>query len=347
MLKKLKQTTLSSLKTSGAFALVQRSKWRSQRLLILAYHGISLDDEHLWNPGLYMPSEVFRARLSLIKKSGCNVLPLTEALRRLYAGDLPEKSVTITFDDGTYDFYCQAYPLLREFDYPATLYLTTFYSHFSRPVFDVACSYLLWKGSERSLDLRTLSGHKATFDLGSAQARAEAMEQLNRFAGKEKLSAEAKDELIASLAENLKVDYDALLGRRILQLLRPDEVKSLAADGIDVQLHTHRHRAPQKRELFLREIEDNRKSIREMTGTSPSHFCYPSGIWSSTFLPWLREAGIESATTCEFGLASRSSNPLLLPRLVDVSALSPIEFESWLTGISVALPRRRKLAMKA
>jgi peptidoglycan/xylan/chitin deacetylase (PgdA/CDA1 family) len=136
------------------------------------------------------------------------------------------------------------------------------------------------------------------------------------------------------------VDFDNLLSRRILQLINPVEAKSLAADGIDVQLHTHRHRTPSDRELFLKEIEDNRKSIEAMTGKSPTHFCYPSGIWDPAFLPWLSEAGIESATTCEIGLATPASNPLLLPRLVDVSRLSPIEFEGWLTGISTALPRR-------
>ena len=341
MLKRLKQRTLSSLKATGTFRLVHASKWRRQRLLILAYHGISLDDEHLWDGSQFMPKEIFRARLGLIKKSGCTVLPLTEALRRLYAGDLPEKSVAITFDDGTYDFYCQAYPLLREFEYPATLYLTTFYSQFQRPVFDVACSYLLWKESKRTLDLKTVIGLDARFDLTSEQSRAEALNHVIRFAGEQRLSAEVRDELIASMAKNLDVDYDAFVASRILQLLRPDEVKTLAADGIDVQLHTHRHRTPQDRDLFLREIEDNRSSIREMTGISPSHLCYPSGVWDSKFLPWLKEAGIQSATTCEFGLASRGSNPLLLPRLLDVSALSPIEFESWLSGIAVALPRRR------
>jgi hypothetical protein len=105
-------------------------------------------------------------------------------------------------------------------------------------------------------------------------------------------------------------------------------------------MHTHRHRTPDDRELFLREIEDNRKSISEMTGKSPSHFCYPSGVWSPAFLPWLTEAGVESATTCEIGLATPESHPLLLPRLIDVSSLSPIEFEGWLTGISQVLPRR-------
>ena len=123
MLKKFKQTTLSSLKATGTFRLVQSSKWRRARLLILAYHGISLDDEHLWNPGLYMSREMFHARLNLIKNSGCNVLPLTEALQRLYAGELPENCVALTFDDGTYDFYRQAYPLLRGHALPDDLLL--------------------------------------------------------------------------------------------------------------------------------------------------------------------------------------------------------------------------------
>lgn len=341
MLKKLKQAGLASLKATGAFTLSHNSNWRRQRLLILAYHGISLDDEHLWNPAQYLSKEVFRARLSLIKKSGCTVLSLAEGVRRLYAGDLPERSIVLTFDDGTYDFYLNAYPLLKEFNFPATLYLTTFYSQYHRPVFDVACSYLLWKGRERTIDLTSLIGRDASFDLLSEQARTAAFEQIRQFSRKQKLSAPEKDELLGMIAKKLSVDYDELVARRVLQLVNPVEVKTLAADGIDVQLHTHRHRTPADRELFLKEIEDNRKSITEMTGTVSSHFCYPSGVWDPTFLPWLSEAGIESATTCEIGLASPKSNPLLLPRLVDVSGLSPIEFEGWLTGISTALPRRQ------
>ena len=123
--------------------------------------------------------------------------------------------------------------------------------------------------------------------------------------------------------------------------LTPDEVGKLAAGGIDVQLHTHRHRTPPDRQHFLTEIEDNRNSIQEMTGRNPIHFCYPSGVYDLKFLPWLREAGVFSATTCESGFASRSSNELLLPRFLDNATLSPIEFESWLAGVSAALPQRR------
>jgi peptidoglycan/xylan/chitin deacetylase (PgdA/CDA1 family) len=122
----------------------------------------------------------------------------------------------------------------------------------------------------------------------------------------------------------------------------PEEVKSLSAAGVDIQLHTHRHRTPLDRELFLREIEDNRKSIAEMTGTGASHFCYPSGVYDREFLPWLEETNVLSATTCELGFATKGSHKLLLPRLLDTSGLAPIEFEGWLTGIASVLPRRRE-----
>jgi hypothetical protein len=82
-------------------------------------------------------------------------------------------------------------------------------------------------------------------------------------------------------------------------------------------------------------------SIQEMTGHHASHFCYPSGVYDFTFLPWLQQAGVVSATTCETGFASRGSNKLLLPRFLDNNSLSSIEFEGWLTGISAALPRRK------
>ena len=341
MLKRFKQATLRSLKTTGVSTLVQNSRWRRQRLLILAYHGISLKDEHEWNNTQYMPPDVLRMRLEQLKKSRCNVLSLDEAIKRLYANDLPDRAVAITFDDGTADFYQQAFPLLKEFDFPVTLYLTTFYSQYNRPVFDLMCSYLLWKGRDEVLNLDEVTGEDGKFELGDWDSQEVARRGIHAFAQAHKFSAEEKDALLIKLAARLRIDYEALLDQRIMHNLSPDEVKQLAAGGVDIQLHTHRHRTPKDRSLFIREIEDNRRSIKAMTGKSTSHFCYPSGAYDLAFLPWLKESGIVSATTCEPGFASQASNRLLLPRVLDNPSLSPIEFESWLTGVSAALPRRR------
>src|SRR5688500_9911019 len=114
MLKRFKQATLRSLKTAGLSQMVHNSRWRRDRLLILAYHGIATVDEHLWDDSLFMSVEMFQRRLELIKRSRCTVLPLDEAVDRLYSKDLPERSVAITFDDGMQDFYEAAFPLLQE-----------------------------------------------------------------------------------------------------------------------------------------------------------------------------------------------------------------------------------------
>ena len=342
MLKEIKRTGLGVAKTAGVFLFVQRSGWRRSRLLILGYHGIAIDDEHQWNPPLFMRQEFFRERLRLIRKSGCTVVTLDEGIRRLFTGDLPPKSVALTFDDGSYDFYEQAYPVLKEFDVPVTLYLTTFYSYYNRPVFRPTVSYLLWKGRTATLNLKPLTGDDVQLNLQNSAEREKAFQQLVDFAINNKFSAEEKDALNVNLANELHVDYDALLKKRILHIMTPDEVSRLAAEGVDVQLHTHRHRTPTVHELFTREIRDNRESIHSMTGSSPTHFCYPAGVYDDTFVPWLKEMGVESATTCDPDLATRSSHPYFLPRLIDNSNLSAVEFEGWLAGVSAVLPQRAR-----
>ena len=124
-------------------------------------------------------------------------------------------------------------------------------------------------------------------------------------------------------------------------MLTPDEVTRLSAEGIDFQLHTHRHQTPLDRRLFAREIADNRAHLSTLAGSAPAHFCYPSGIYRKEFLPWLNDAGIVSATTCDAGLASPRSRALLLPRVIDTGHLTDVEFEGWLTGVGGMLPHRR------
>jgi len=39
-------------------------------LLILAYHGVSQDDEHLWDPKLFVSPECFATRMQALKHYG-------------------------------------------------------------------------------------------------------------------------------------------------------------------------------------------------------------------------------------------------------------------------------------
>lgn len=145
LLKQAKRGVLGFAKYVGAFAILARSGRRNSRLLVLGYHGVSLADEHEWHSALYLSPETFRGRLESLRRRHCTVLDLQEALDRLYRGDLPERAVAITFDDGTYDFQQIAWLMLKQYGCPTTLYWTTYWVTIGRPVVPVIGNYMPWK----------------------------------------------------------------------------------------------------------------------------------------------------------------------------------------------------------
>jgi len=346
MRRSARRAALTVLKHCGAFQMVLGSDWRRQRLLILCYHGISLEDEHEWRPYLYIRPQQLERRLEILRRGDYAVLPLGEALERLYRKDLPERSVALTFDDGTYDFYRHAFPRLKHCGFPVTVYLTTYYSTLELPVFNLICSYMMWKArGQGAVDLKELGVPQAVA-LASAEARQVAVDQLVAWADGQNISGTQKNDIAARLARRLNIDYKSLVARRILQLMNQTEVRQLAEAGVDFQLHTHRHRMPLSEELFRREISENREQISQATAGAGRHFCYPSGAYRPEFFNWLMAEDIVSATTCDTGIATPQSNPLLLPRLVDTSGRTDLEFESWVTGIGHFLSsgKRARLA---
>ena len=338
MFKKMKLSVLATADLLGVSGLILNSSWRRQKLLILCYHGISLEDEHRWDPSLYMSPELLRERFEYLKKVGCHLLPFGEAVRALYEGELPAKAVSITFDDGFFDFYRHALPIATEFHFPVTVYLTTYYSYYNRPVFDAALNYILWKGRGRELQMPEALPAPVALNADTIRAVADQLySQVTRlgYSGKE------KDEFLQRLCRSLGVDFEEIRRKRILHLMTPSEVAEAAAGGADVQLHTHRHRVSGKKQQFQQEIFENRGKIEQLTHSQAKHFCYPSGFFMPEYPEWLRDAGVESATTCIPGLATASSSLFLLPRLLDSSTTTASEFAGWVSGLAGLLPRRK------
>jgi peptidoglycan/xylan/chitin deacetylase (PgdA/CDA1 family) len=341
----VKRRVLGASSRLGILNGVRDSKWRQRRLLILCYHSVSIDDEHEWSGTYSMSPATLESRLRMLHDGGYNVLPLDEAISRLYARTLPPRSVALTFDDGMFDFYARALPLLKQFGFPATVYLTTFYSDYRKPIFGLFCSYLLWRARTRMPhpDTRQLLGRQSDWNLSSEQGRQRAHREIMDFVERKRFALPERIALAERLAGLLDDDYETLQANRVLTVMTSEEAAEIARNGVDVQLHTHRHRTPTDHALFLREITDNRARIDPIRKGMARHFCYPSGVYRSEFLPWLREAGVQTATTCDPGLASSKSEPLLLPRLVDTSYLSPLDVEGWMTGMSAFfMPRKAR-----
>jgi peptidoglycan/xylan/chitin deacetylase (PgdA/CDA1 family) len=338
MFRTLKQSSFTVSKHLGLTSLLAQSAWRRQRLMILCYHGVSLVDEHEWHPGLYVPQAQLEHRLALLRRNRCTVLPLDEAIARLYANDLPERAVALTFDDGYYDFMARAWPVLRSYGYPATVYLTTGRVDYNTPIVHLLVSYGLWKARDRVLDATGLDELSGRYDLASVENRQRVVDGVMRALSR--LKIEFKDAIGRAVLERIGLDYDAFVRARFLTLLAPADVSALAAEGVDFQLHTHLHRTQEDPDEFVRDVAYNRQRVEALTGRQAAHLCYPSGIYRRSYLPGLAREGIASATTCDPGLASRASDRLLLPRFVDTMAVSDVEFEAWVMGLASCLPRR-------
>jgi peptidoglycan/xylan/chitin deacetylase (PgdA/CDA1 family) len=308
------------------------SGWLYRRkLLILAYHGFSVADEHLFRPTVFMRAETFALRMRTLARLGYRVLPLEEALSRLYARTLPPRSVVITVDDGFKSVATVAAPILKRLNLPATVYVTSYYVERNNPVYGLAVQYICWRARISELAVADVL----------PQAVRDRMRQLPETLdvptlvrlGEKRLSEEEREDVLRRLGACLNVSYEEIRSDGRLTLMSADEVRALALGGWDVQLHTHRHRLPPDSDEIRREIGDNRRVLEPLAGRRLRHLCYPSGIWAQEHLNLLGEHDIASATTCVRGFNDHRAHPLALRRCLDNDSTPQIVFEAEICGL--------------
>jgi peptidoglycan/xylan/chitin deacetylase (PgdA/CDA1 family) len=93
-----------------------------QTIPILTYHRFAEDCNSL----LCLRSSTFEHQMRYLKENGFHVTTPEELLAFLeYKQGLPKKSVMITMDDGYRSVYEVAYPILKKYDFTATLFIYT------------------------------------------------------------------------------------------------------------------------------------------------------------------------------------------------------------------------------
>lgn len=329
---KAKLALYSMSKRLGLFALAARLN--QGKLPILCYHGFALNDENAFWPKLFMDSASFIRRMDYLQRCGYRVLTLDEGIRKLREKSLPKRALIITIDDGFYGVHKHAMPILKKHGFPATLYVTSYYVEKEAPVFRLAIQYIFWRTSAPSLDLSGLvPGDSTTLDLTEDRGQKTALAMLVEY-GETRCDESQRQALIQLLGERLNVDCADLFSSRALSLMTRSELRELSESGIDLQLHTHRHRFPEDKQLALQELADNQRFLRHVSQRPLRHFCYPSGIWSKKQWQWLSEFGIVTAMTCDSGLNTPDTPALALRRFLDGANVSQIEFEAELCGFA-------------
>ncbi|MCU0779948.1 MAG: polysaccharide deacetylase family protein [Akkermansiaceae bacterium] len=91
------------------------------RVTVLGYHDFS---ETLPETEMRIRTSKFRAQMAALRQTGATVISMADFLAwRKHGKAIPAESVLITIDDGWRSVYTDAFPILKEFDYPFTLFL--------------------------------------------------------------------------------------------------------------------------------------------------------------------------------------------------------------------------------
>lgn len=94
----------------------------ANKVAVLMYHSIRTDYKY----DNCINVDVFRQQLKMLINSKFNIISLNTFLDFMEGKTtVPENAVLLTFDDGYEDFYKLAYPVLEEFNLPATMFVIT------------------------------------------------------------------------------------------------------------------------------------------------------------------------------------------------------------------------------
>ncbi|MFC3714345.1 polysaccharide deacetylase family protein [Sphingoaurantiacus capsulatus] len=316
----MKQALLSTARGVGLFALARKAS--ASKLRILCYHGLWTTPGFQYGNRLFMPPEQFDARMTRLRRSGYPVLGLDMAVAALAAGTLPDNAVVITIDDGWASTHTHMLPTLEALGLPSTVYVASWYVGRDLPVINKAIDYL---HARTGRDPAGVPDRIAAIDALPPEARADAMRAL-------------------SVEFGVPLDW---WETRQFHEMTPAEVGDCARRGMDVQLHTHRHRAAA--DLLAGELEENRVRLAEWTGLPPGHFrhfCYPSGEYEAAAEPVLAASGVLSATLTDQGTNAPGANPFRLRRFLDGRTVTDAEFDAYLSGaldvVDAAAARMRR-----
>ncbi len=332
----LKQIVYRGARALGLFALARRLT--RDRLRILAYHGFARGDALRFQPKLFISPEVFAERMALLARRGFRVVRLDDAVQALQGGRELGEAVVVTIDDGYASTLEIAAPVLQRHGMPATVYVTTYHVLRQTPVFDLVIGFMLWKTAAPQLRWPGAAGQPPRELALSSPAGRDAAVELLLAEGRALDGEPARVAMCRRLGEALGVPYDEIAAAGTFRLMSAEELQRVEAAGIEIELHTHRHRFPPGDEAACRrEIEDNAAELARLTGRRCTHFCYPSGRYEPLQWPWLQAAGVRSATTCDTGLVRRGDPPFGLRRFLDGEMVSEVEFDAEVCGFAELL----------
>lgn len=243
-------------------------------LKILAYHRVKDIDtkRYLFDRDLIDATEGdFFSQMEFLADN-YTVMTLSDAMLAFNAGK--EKNiVVVTIDDGFDDVYNNIFPVLKEFNIPATVFLTTGLVGSDDTLWSEKIVYALNLNNSKAKDLRLDSGDKSiTVDLSDVDASVSViLRELKR------VSNEQRETLMSEIFQQLGVNGD--ISHPDSRMLDWKQIKIMTEYGIEFGSHTVSHPVLAKLSPseLLAELSDSRQTIQQELGLSCDTIAYPVG----------------------------------------------------------------------
>jgi peptidoglycan/xylan/chitin deacetylase (PgdA/CDA1 family) len=283
-----------TIKSVAALALGFRAASQNT-VTIMGYHRVVADLAQAETDSIYglvVSAGTFREHCRIMKEN-FDVVSLEDASDFLERGErsvLPK--AVITFDDGYLDNYEQAFPILREFGLPATIFLPTTMIGGDEPLAHDKAFWLAKIALERGIDVaRYFESAGLKFAAGDSRDLLEITDCIVY------VPATQRDFIINCLETDLAIDSYP----RGYKLLNWDQVREMERGGINFGNHTATHPVLplEDASAFVEEVFES-KAILDARLEKPSvSFAYPNGRYNAEVREQIVKAGFHHAVTTE------------------------------------------------
>lgn len=207
---------------------------------------------------------------------------------------LPRYAALITFDDGYLDNYTNAFPVLKKYNFPAVIYLTSGHIESNRPFYWDLVAYCFAHTQKNSILFP--DGIERSWDSidGKNQISKQWIESMKI------LEENQKQNWISRIPEQLNVVIPDNYFKNLM--MNWDQVREMSAANIDFGAHTVTHPILTRisPEQVRTEISDSKKRIEQELNKPVISLAYPNGMkadFNDTVINLAKETGFTTAFT--------------------------------------------------
>ncbi len=284
---------------AGIFELVRRWQSWQGRFPILVYHRV-VDDSVLPRVsssfrlrGLTVSVSNFEKQIKYLKRK-YRLVSLAECVRRKKSGESLANCAVVTFDDGYKDFLILAWPVIKKYEVPVTIF---FPKSFLEAVHWQHQLYYILDEAGGKKALISVGNKTVPLDLSGDEEKYQSiiglLEAIRKLPAAERLGA------VGAISKTLGVSKQLVSGEFYLTA---EDLKLLAGAGIELGAHTvsHSDMTELSEQQVDQEITESIAFIRNLTSQQEIAFALPFSSGDGKVLEKIKKSG----GLCSFGRAA-------------------------------------------